>query len=193
MNSRSKSESDRLIRSSGVNYSPFVVVNSYEEAVAKIDSIPEPLGLREKKSAGGGLFLFGLTKSEFLKILRTKKGVSYPVGIYFDTAEAEQRLIYQGEFQLFPDGGLLATYSSVKGIKNREACADPKNFTTVDLRMDAIKHRTPEFGWDYQPLQFAIKYLCKHNLIGPVVELSHYGIGVGWKNEPIVIWEIRNY
>jgi hypothetical protein len=186
---RNKLESDELIRNIGVNYTPFEVVGSYEEAKKIIDSIPLPLGLREKR-AGGGKLLFGLNREDVLDYIKNKE-ISLPVGIYQDMLEAEKNLIYQGEVWLFEDGSLKATYNHTKGIKNREACSSHPNKICVSIC--TCNFNLYRFGWDYYPLRAIIDYCLDYGLIGCVVEFSYYSIPVGWKKEKINIWEIRNY
>jgi hypothetical protein len=188
--SRNKVESDELIRGIGVNYTPFEVIYSYEEAKKVINSIPLPLGLREKRAGGGGKFLFGLSRRDVLSCIKNKE-ISMPVGIYQDMSEVEKNLIYQGEVWLFDDGSLKATYNYTKGIKNREACSSHPGRICVNIGIDN-KHLY-RFGWDYYPLRTIIDYCLDYGLIGCVVEFSYYSIPVGWKKEKINIWEIRNY
>lgn len=79
----------------------------------------------------------------------------------------------------------------ILGIKCREAV----------IRKEAISFGVPhqhpnildQVSWDYRPVREVVDYLCEHSLIGPVIEYSYYSKKVGWKNEQIVIWEIRNY
>jgi hypothetical protein len=188
---RNKMESDEMIRSIGVNYTPFEIVNSYEEAERVIDSIPAPIGIREKR-AGGGKFLFGLDRSDVLRSISTKE-VSLPVGIYQDMSDVESKMIYQGEIWLFEDGSLKATYNCTPGIKNREACSSHPGKVCVNIDMSNPYNDQDRFGWDYYPLRDIIDYCLTYRLIGCVVEFSYYSVPVGWKKENINIWEIRNY
>lgn len=190
-----KLKSDELIRYLGVNYSPFEIVYDYKQAEKYITTIPEPIGIREKRR-GGGQFIFGLSRLNALKILKDNI-VPFPVGIYHDMHEAEKYLIYQGEIQLFDDYTISAVYCSIAGIKNREACRHKDKILVSNITWDCsaplYEHNGWFKGWRYKPLQEIIDYLVHYEIIGPVVEFSYYSKKVGWKNEQIVIWEIRNY
>ncbi|MDO8641493.1 MAG: hypothetical protein Q7R33_08165, partial [Nitrosarchaeum sp.] len=52
-----KLESDKLIKDLKLNYSPFEVVYSFQEATKFIDIIEEPIGIREKRQGGGQLIV----------------------------------------------------------------------------------------------------------------------------------------
>ncbi|MDO8640732.1 MAG: hypothetical protein Q7R33_04245 [Nitrosarchaeum sp.] len=184
-----KLDSDKLIKELKLNYSPFEVVYSFQEATKFINAIDEPIGIREKRQ-GGGQLIVNLTWPEALDILKSGK-IAYPLSVYHDMRETETHLIYQGEVWLFPDGSLKATYNHTPEIKNREACSSHPARIHVNIDMSDPLNR--KWGWDYYPLRAIIDYCCEYGLIGPVVEFSYYSIPVGWKHEKIVIWEVRNY
>jgi len=187
---RNKIESDRIIRDLGVNYSPFCLVYNQKEAEKAIAKIKELIGIREKR-AGGGHLITGLTVPQAFSFVNSKNMVAYPCSIYHDMRETEDHLRYQGEIQLHPDGTMCGIYNTTPGIKNREAC----------IRSEAVRFGTyyqspailDEVSWDWRPVRDIVDYCCDYDLIGPVIEYSLYDVPVGWKNEFVVIWEIRNY
>lgn len=196
---KTKLDSDECIRSSGVNYSPFFIAFDYRDAIEAVEKLKEPIGIREKRG-GGGSFIFDLTKEQAISLIlrqvdevrkKTKPTFQYPCGVYYDMRETEDHLLYQGEIQLHSDGTMCGVYCTVPGIKNREACRHKEavHFGTYAPTPNPFLDKS----WDYKPIRYAVDYICKYNIIGPVVEYSVYDIPTGWKKEPIVIWEIRNF
>jgi hypothetical protein len=193
---RTKLESDRLMKSLGVNYSPFEVCYSIQDVEKYLYDIAEPIGIREKR-AGGGQLICNLSRQEAHQIILDGR-VLFPLGIYHDVRETDSHLIYQGEIQLLEDYTLNARYCSVPGIKNREACKFNEGRINVlscacDFSSPLHVHAGWYKGWSYRPLQEVIDYLVHFQLVGPVVEFSFYDVKLGCKNENIIIWEIRSY
>jgi len=190
MKIRNKLESDKIIIESGINYIPFINVFNVDEAIKAAHNIPEPIGFRAKKSFGGNV-IGNMTRKQALSYIRTQKDFSFPYSVYQDNRAIGDFLIYQGEIQLHKDGTMCGIYCNVPGIINRYAV----------LHSEAIHfgmyYNSPypqkEVNWGWRPVRLIVDYLCKYNIIGPVVEFSYFTTPLGIKNEPIVIWEIRNY
>lgn len=187
---KNKLESDRLIISLGVNYSPFCLVFNQKEAEEAIPKITEPIGIREKR-AGGGRLITDMTVQSALDFVRSKDMVPYPCSVYHDMQQVDCCMRYQGEIQLHQDGNMCGLYNTTPGIRNREACIRPEavRFGTYYQSSNVLD----EVSWDWRPVREIVDYCCEYGLIGPVIEYSVFDRPVGWKHEPIVIWEIRNY
>lgn len=139
--------------------------------------------LRDKSNSAGA-FKYKLTKEEVISELQKEHYKEFSV--MESLAIADSTLILQGDIEISSDFILKASLSDIQGISNRKAMEEPKyNLFNIDLKTE----KEPNI----RGLSKVIDYICKNELIGMIVEFSLFGIPVGIKQEPIIIWELRNY
>lgn len=182
-----KLASDRYILGLGMNHTPFHLVCDFVQAFAVIDDIfnrdQGPVSIRYK---GRGMQPFEanldreMAKARCFNHFDDEKAV--PLGIYEATEQYDHFRQWNGEVQLHADGTLDAHWNpNSRLLKMRDA-----------LRHPDAKH-VVKVSWDYRPLRFAVEYLCRFGLVGPVVELTRFEIPVGRYSENIVVWEVRDF
>lgn len=181
-----KQQSDYLIKKLGLNR---MVEGLFNKNSSK-DDVVNFLGkykydyynIRDKSSPAGK-FMYKLSKEEIIDNLDNYKD---KFSIYESLAEADKRLILQGEIEISEDFIMTASLSDVKEIPNRVAMRDPKfNLYNYDLK----EKREPSI----KGLSKIIDYVVIKELLNVVVEFSLFEIPVGVNQENIIIWELRNY
>ena len=182
---RNKYQSDQTIKVLGLNR----VAEKIFFKDAAVDELIKFLiqtnysyyNIREKSNSAGK-FKYKLTKSEILEI----SSDYYNFSVFESLAEADNRLILQGDIEIDKDFIMRASLSTIKNISNRIAMQEPEyNIYNYDLK----EQKEPNI----KGLSKVIDYVSRHNLIGMVVEFSLYEIPVGINRENIIIWELRNY
>ena len=134
------------------------------------------------KSKNGGKFLYKLTPFEVFANL-PKVGT---FSVYESLHIADQHLILQGDIEISKDFIMKASLDDRLGISNRIAMQQPKwSFYNYDLRLKPDP--------TIKGFKDILAYICQHELIGMIIEFSLYEIPVGIFNEPVIIWELRNY
>lgn len=181
---RSKLESDAFILASGMNYTPFKIVRSPREALdylyGGLRAKKEPFSIRFK-GAGMQPFLPNLCREGVYTYCYAHFSTSdAPLGIYEATEDYDDYRCCNCEIRINPDCTVDAHYCK-SDLKMRDALRSPGARHVVGADMD------------FKPLRWAIDYLCKFDVIGPVVELTKFRMPVGVKNESIVCWEVRNF
>lgn len=183
MNVENKQESDNLIRKMNLNR---MLDGVFDKNTLYL--LPQFLSknvfpyynLRDKASASGE-FLYQKTAQEILTLAPNYTKFS----VYESLAEADKKLILQGDIQIDNDFNLLASLSDIKLISNRKAMESPVYHLNIDLK----EKREPYI----KGLSEIINYIVRHELIGAIVEFSLFDLRVGINKENIIIWEIRNY
>jgi hypothetical protein len=170
-----------------MNYTPFGLVRNIEEAKDYIfkdgyDTSRLPFSIRFK-GTGMQPFIpnlnFSAAASYCLKHFAFDQNTT-PLGIYEATEGYDDHRTVNCEIRINPDCTIDAHYC--KGnMKMRDALKSPEAKHVVGASMG------------YKPLRWAIDYLCKYDIIGPVVELTLFSKKVGVKNDYIVCWEVRNF
>jgi len=186
MHVKNKLDSDFWILTKRVNYSPFHLVYSTEQAIEKILILPEKIGIREKR-AGGGKVIRQMTRDQAIDFVKSEEMVQFPCAVYHDLATNDGSLIYQGEIILSEDYE-LARINRTPGITNREAMSRSDCINFNSKSWDSRKNL-----WSNKELRPIVDYCCKYTLIGCVVEFGFYKVPVGVNREKILIWELRNY
>lgn len=134
------------------------------------------------KSQSAGTFKYKIPANEVLKNISSYDKFS----VYESLAEADSKLILQGDIEITKNFLMRASLSDIKGISNRKAMENPiYNLYNYDLK----ERREPSI----RGLKEVIDYVIVHELIGMVVEFSLFGIPVGINKKNIIIWELRNY
>lgn len=182
---KNKYESDYMIKKLGLNRMVEVIFSDK----TPVEEVEDFLEINEykyynirDKSGSSGKFMYKLTKSEVMEAAKTYKRYA----IYESLAEADRRLILQGDIEIDKDFIMRASLSDIKGISNRIAMLDPKyNIYDYDLK----ERRDPTI----RGISNVIDYISANGLIGMVVEFSLFDIPVGINKENIIIWELRNY
>lgn len=180
-----KSESDAAIKRLALNHIyEYIIDNSIFDLMTWYDkhrNSDKFFNIRDK-SKNGGKFLYKLTPSEVLGNI-PNKGV---FSIYESLWQADQKLILQGDIQLTKDFRLTASLDDRLGISNRIAMQNPHwSYWNHDL----LTRPDPNI----RGFKDIIAYICQHELFDVIVEFSLYEIPIGMYNEPIIIWELRNY
>lgn len=180
---QSKKESDRIIEK--------LAVNKMLEGIFTTETLDQlPIFLNEHqypfynirdKSESAGKFLYKKTASEIL----TEAPKYSKFSVYESLAEADEKLILQGDIQIDSKFNLLASLSDIKLISNRKAMHNP----VYNLKLDLKQKREPYING----LTYVIDYIVEHGLLDCIVEFSLFDIKVGVNNENIIIWEMRNY
>lgn len=181
-----KTESDRLIKEKGLNRIEEGHFkgssNTLDEDVLEyLDRTRYKYYNIRDKSYSNGMFRYKLTRDEIIAIDKNYDKFA----IYESLAEADDRLILQGEIEINKDFELWASLSDVKNIPNRIAMKEPKFILEIDLK----ESKEPNI----RGLKGVIDYIISKELIGMVVEFSLFEIPVGINRENIIIWELRNY
>lgn len=181
---KNKIESDDFIIKSGMNYTPFALVKNHTEALHYIygdDSSDRlPFSIRFK-GTGMQSFLPNLSRTQVEQFCAGHFNKdNTPLGIYEATEGYDDYRTVNCEIRINPDCTIDAHYCR-GDLKMRDALKSP----------DA-KHVVKK-GMSYKPLRWAVNYLCKYNIQGPVVELTLFSEKVGVKNDYIVCWEVRNF
>jgi hypothetical protein len=184
INIKNKIESDTFIINSGMNYTPFALVRNYVDVIKYVWNDRSmsrlPFSIRFK-GTGMQPFLPNLTPYEVCDFCREHfKKDDTPLGIYEATEGYDDYRTVNCEIRINSDATIDAHYC--RGNKKmRDALKSP----------DA-KHVVRK-GMNYKPLRWAVNYLCKYNILGPVVELTLFSKKVGVKNDYVVCWEVRNF
>lgn len=190
-----KAESDSMIKSLNLNRMLEGRFKSGEEEKLKqfLKENPFPYYNIRDKSSAMGQFLYKLSPSEVIS--RSKEYESFAV--YESLAEADKKLVLQGDVLIDKDFSIMASLSDVKGISNRLAMQTPVYKLHMDMTYKPYFNLGEEELWQRLPsihgLKTLIDFICSHELIGVVVELSLFDIPVGIKKENILVWELRNY
>lgn len=185
INIKNKLESDDFIIHSGMNYTSFALVRTAGEAYHYLFcfhrcEIRTPFSIRFK----------GTGMQPFMPNLSTQEAYDYclehfdsdttPLGIYEATESYDAYRCFNCEIRINNDCTVDAHYCK-SNLKMRDALKSTNAIHVVGADMD------------YKPLRWAIDYLCKYNIIGPVVELTKFRKKVGIHNDYIVCWEVRNF
>lgn len=183
-NIKNKLESDEFIINSGMNYTPFQIVRSPSEAHDYLYKDPDrdrsPFSIRFK-GTGMQPFLPNLSPAAayaFCAEHFSNGGI--PLGICEATEGYDDYRGVNCEIRINRDCTVDAHYCG-GNMKMRDALKSP-----------GAKH-VVNAGMDFRPLRWAIDYLCKFRIIGPVVELTLFSKPVGVYSECIVCWEVRNF
>lgn len=181
---RNKSESDYIISKLGLNRMAegIFTQSSTEEDLRRFleENTYEYYNIRDKTHAGGQ-FLYKLTADGVIEHSKDYQRYS----VYESLAEADEKLILQGEMEIDKQFKMVASLSDIRHISNRSAMQTPEYHLQVDL----AERREPHI----RGLTEVINYIAKHGLFDVVVEFSLFEIPVGIYKETIIIWELRNY
>ena len=192
---KTKLDSDAKIISLGLNYSPFKVVYTKEDALSFVNELEEPVGIREKRT-GGGQVIRQMTRQQMINFIKSEKMVQYPCAVYHDVTETDTKLIYQGEIFIDGTNGLIAgRLSYVKSVSLRAAMLrdDCFDIAFADMSNEIYHWDNRRCCMGLRRCKAIIDYCCRYNLIDCTVEFSYYSVLVGVNNENILIWELRNY
>lgn len=186
INIKNKIASDDFIIKSGMNYTPFALVRNWGEAYTYVNpryrklSESEPFSIRFK-GTGMQPFLPNLSRDDVLVFCAEHFAKdNTPLGIYEATEGYDEHRTVNCEIRINSDATIDAHYCR-GNLKMRDA-----------LKSADAKHVVRK-GMNYKPLRWAVNYLCKYNILGPVVELTLFSKKVGVKNDYIVCWEVRNF
>lgn len=184
INIKNKIESDSFIIGSGMNYTPFSLVRNLDEAISYLYSDPdparEPFSIRFK-GTGMQPFLPNLLMGEAVTFCKEHfERDNTPLGIYEATEGYDDYRTVNCEIRIKPDGTIDAHYCR-GNLKMRDA-----------LKSKDARHVVGK-GMNFGPLRWATDYLCKYDIVGPIVELTLFSEKVGVKNDYIVCWEVRNF
>ena len=195
MSVNNKAKSDYLIKKLDLNRMLEGRFKGYETEKLKqfLEENPFPYYNIRDKGASMGRFLYKLTPDEVLKYAPQYESFA----VYESLAEADKKLVLQGDILITKDFTIIASLSDEKGISNRQAMNNPKYKIHADMIYKPYFNIGEEQLWQRLPnvrgLNTLIDYICSHELIGMVVELSLFEIPVGIKKENIIVWEVRNY
>jgi len=182
---KTKQESDYEIKKLGLNrmLEGRFTQDSLENEVKQFlqDHSYEFYNIRDKSSSMGK-FLYKLSADEVSQESKNYKSFA----VYESLAEADTKLILQGDIEIDKNFIMRASLSNIKGISNRIAMQNPVyNLYNYDLK----ENTEPSI----RGLSQVIDYISSHELIGMVVEFTLFEIPVGINKENILIWELRNY
>lgn len=182
---KNKAESDSFIRRRGFNrmlegiFTSETPIETIEEFLDKYNY--KLYNVRDKAIAKGP-FRYKLTRDEVLQVIKDFERFS----IFESLAEADEKLVLQGELELTTDFLLRGALSDIKGQSNRIAMETP---VYNILNLDLVNGKEPNIPG----LKGIIDYICREGLVGMVVEFSLYDVPVGMNKEKLIIWELRNY
>lgn len=181
---KNKYESDYLIKKLELNrmLEGIFTESSHGSELEKflINNPYEFYNIRDK-SQSSGKFLYKLTADEVLK-----ESENYKVfAVYESLADADSKLILQGDIQINKDFTVMTSLSDIKGISNRVAMQHP----VYNLNLDLVERREPSI----RGLTQIIDYIIGKQLFNLISEFSLFEIPVGINKEDIIIWELRNY
>lgn len=185
---RNKTESQRFIESKGLNYNPYLVLTG-DTTLKEIHDFAknyEFLAIRDPRPMGK--FKHLVPRKRLLDVIAeypTKTGLKLQPSLkaYDDTC-----LLLQGDIEINTHTELVrATLNSVPGVSLREATNNPDILQTYTW--DWTTGKDP----NVRGLSEVIDYLFEHELLNMIVEFTLYSRPVGIKNEPLIIWECRNY
>ena len=178
MRINNKLESDCMIKKLNLNRMlEGMFRRGEEEKLAQfLKENPFPYYNIRNKSVAMGQFLYKLTPSEVMEHSREYDCFS----VYESLAEADKKLILQGDILIDRNFSITASLSDVKGISNRQAMQNP----VYKLNMDLVYNPYIKFGEDkfwqrlpnIQGLDTLIDFICTNGLIDVVVELSMFDI-----------------
>lgn len=179
---KTKAESDAFILRRGFN-----VVNQLNAKASRTDEIikfmehstASRFSIRDKTSSGG-VFLYDITPEQVLGALPNYNRVC----VYDSMKQFDPYLRLQGDIYVDTKFNCCASLSTVTGITNRVAMQNPEYSLEFNLC-----DRVPKI----QGFDAILDFIIKEELFGSIVEFTDYGVPVGRKHEPRIIWEIRNY
>jgi len=148
----------------------------------------EYYGIREAKSSG--LFSYAVRMDKITETITKEykdKNFSLCESMYYHD---RYNMLIQGDFYITKDFIIGGGYSDIKGKSLRESCLNfPYKFWNIDLKENREAKKLSK------NIQYIFDYLIKNNIFDKIVELTLYNFDtrVGFKEENIIVWEVRNY
>ena len=181
---KNKVDSIKIIKELGLNQLAEGLFFSGEEEKVKefLKENPAKLYAIRDRTKTGGIFKFNVKREDVLKEIKGYK--IFTINISSGTYKNHQKLT--GDIKISSDNTVCLTVTTDPGASVRDAYSKSVfNFKT-DIFDDRRLNQVPGFDYIYD-------YIYKHNLIDVIVEFSYFDIGVGTKNDKIVIWELRTH
>lgn len=181
---KNKLESINMIKELGLNRFPECLFKRGED-----DKVEEFLrqypakyyAIRDKSKAGGN-FKLKVLKDDILDEI--KEYELYTINVSSVNYSDNQLLV--GEIEILKNGEVYLILSTEKGYSVRDAIRDPEFNLKTDLFDDWNLKRIPYFDYMFN-------YIDENNLYDIIVEFSLFDVGVGEKNEKVVVYELRTH